>query len=226
MLKLLIISVICTIFLSGCSTGNSAVAQPTLKAADTEASSEIAEEDAKKEIAPGYEEFTLLAGKGLEEVNQLLGKKLSFQEEKNDSQIYTDGKHTEYYFHTKADALYWIAYKNMEAKDALKLAQDTCDKFYEEYEDMYFPDMVKDHIRDIKSIEDVENEKNPPAQYGEAWRIPYGDEMAEKLKDYRVTDEKKVTLSVDFLTAKFRDQGTYTVSISQTSPNLELVTKQ
>ena len=56
-------------------------------------------------------------------------------------------------------------------EDALKLAQDTCDKFYEEYEDMYFPDMVKDHIRDIKSIEDVENEKNPPAQYGEAWRI-------------------------------------------------------
>lgn len=196
MYRLLTILTICILGLSGCM-------QSTINT---------------DEIQAGYDEFSILAGKELNDVEKILGQELKFLEEKYDSQIYSSTEDKEYFFLTEANALYRIDYKNLDADAALQLAKSSSDDLFKKYGDS--PIQIKNHILDITSADDM-NGKVAPQQYNEAWRVPYNQEMTEKLKPYKITEENKVTLSIDLLTDRFMDQGTYSVSISQTSLDLD-----
>lgn len=196
MYRLLTILTICILGLSGCM-------QSTVNT---------------DEIQAGYDEFSILAGKELNDVEKILGQELKFLEEKYDSQIYSSTEDKEYFFLTEANALYRIDYKNLDADAALQLAKSSSDDLFKKYGDS--PIQIKNHILDITSADDM-NGKVAPQQYNEAWRVPYNQEMTEKLKPYKIAEENKVTLSIDLLTDRFMDQGTYSVSISQTSLDLD-----
>ena len=196
MYRLLTILTICILGLSGCM-------QSTINT---------------DEIQAGYDEFSILAGKELNDVEKILGQELKFLEEKYDSQIYSSTEDKEYFFLTEANDLYRIDYKNLDADAALQLAKSSSDDLFKKYGDS--PIQIKNHILDITSADDM-NGKVAPQQYNEAWRVPYNQEMTEKLKPYKITEENKVTLSIDLLTDRFMDQGTYSVSISQTSLDLD-----
>lgn len=200
MYRLLTILTICILGLSGCM-------QSTVNT---------------DEIQAGYDEFSILAGKELNDVEKILGQELKFLEEKYDSQIYSSTEDKEYFFLTEANALYRIDYKNLDAEAALQLAKSSSDDLFKKYGDS--PIQIKNHILDITSADDM-NGKVAPQQYNEAWRVPYNQEMTEKLKPYKITEENKVTLSIDLLTDRFMNQGTYSVSISQTSLDLDAAAK-
>lgn len=171
---------------------------------------------APEEISSNYSSFNYLCGMSLSEVQTALGYELTFVKEFGDSTIYTDSDHTEYRFLTAPDALYCIAFINLDADAALQLAKS----YYEEIHTLYgdnFVYPVQWEIHKIKSSEELNNNKFKET-YKELWPVLYNSRMEEKIKDFYTTDKVRLSLSLD--TPLYQEQGYYSVGIAQGSISL------